>query len=147
MDPIQLRQLINIPPVQICLGANAHIEEDNTDPAAWGDRQGCCGRVRVVEPATDIKEKVWVVVRYPFLAPSQGDDRVGRPARSGRPKCGASDKPMRGCRFHNVGRGLVGDVGHWANSGPHKSIAKVPETNFGPDQGNDNIAYRKVACP
>ena len=129
------------------MGANAHIEEYDADPASWGDRQGCRGKVRIVEPATDVKEEVWIVVRFSIRTPSQGGNRVGRPARSGRPKCGASDKPMRGCWFHNIGRGLVGHVGHWTNSGPHKSIAKVPETNFGPEQGNDSIVYLKVACP
>ena len=64
-DPIQLRQLFDVAPVQICLGANAHVEKDDADAPSWGGQEGGCGGLRIVKPATDVQQKGWMVVCFP----------------------------------------------------------------------------------
>ena len=141
-----MRQLFDIAPVQICLGANAHVKKNDADALSWGSREGGCGGLRIVKPATDVQQEVWIVVCFPRVTPSQGGNRVGCPAGGGWPEGLAGNKPMRCCWFHKVGRGVVRGGHHGADSGTHESVAEVAQPDFGPDQGDHRIVHFEVAC-
>ena len=53
-EPGQLGQLVHVAPVQIRLGAETHIEEDDADSPAGDGRQRGGRGVRIVESAADV---------------------------------------------------------------------------------------------